>query len=199
MAAIEPPEPRATVVKEPTGLRITIPVKRRWFMLLFLTVCLGFWGVGGGTTLLKTLRGERGDDWLTLAFLAVWVACIVFGVYVWLWQLAGQEVVVLRPRSLLLRREIFGFGRSREFDLGTCATSGCRRLLRPPATGGRGSSPGVSSSARWPSTTGLAPTVSAVGWTRPRISFVDQAGRAPPAARLTPQVAREIRLLYSGQ
>jgi hypothetical protein len=83
MAAIEPPEPRATVVKEPTGLRITIPVKRRWFMLLFLTVCLGFWGVGGGTTLLKTLRGERGDDWLTLAFLAVWVASSAFGVYVW--------------------------------------------------------------------------------------------------------------------
>jgi hypothetical protein len=116
MAAIEPPEPRATVVREATGLRITIPVKRSLVMSLFLTVWLGLWGVGGGTALLGTLRGEKGD-WLVLAFLAVWIACCGFGVYLWLWQLAGQEVVVVRPRSLILRREILGFGRSREFDL----------------------------------------------------------------------------------
>jgi hypothetical protein len=117
LTAIEPPEPRATVVRDATGLRITIPVKRSWLVSLFLTGWLGLWGVGGGTTLLRTLRGERGDDWFTLAFLAIWAVGSVHGAYAWLWQLAGQEIVTVRPSSLVLRREIFGFGRSREFEL----------------------------------------------------------------------------------
>ncbi|MGH2687976.1 MAG: hypothetical protein ACRDKW_04095 [Actinomycetota bacterium] len=63
------------------------------------------------------MRGERGDDWLPLAFLAVWVVGSVHGAYAWLWQFAGREIVAVRPSSLVLRREIFGFGRSREYDL----------------------------------------------------------------------------------
>jgi hypothetical protein len=35
----------------------------------------------------------------------------------WLWSMAGHEIVSLTPTSLTIRRDILGFGRSREYDL----------------------------------------------------------------------------------
>jgi hypothetical protein len=55
---------------------------------LFLTGWLGAWTVGGG-----------------------------LAIYFWLWMIAGHEVVTLTPTLLGLRRDVLGFGRSRDYDL----------------------------------------------------------------------------------
>jgi hypothetical protein len=38
-------------------------------------------------------------------------------IYYWLWNLIGREVLLFAHGLLVLRREVLGFGRSKEFDL----------------------------------------------------------------------------------
>jgi hypothetical protein len=51
------------------------------------------------------------------AWLIGWTLAGGFALYVWLWTLAGREVLVLRPDSLVMKRDLRGLGRLKEYDL----------------------------------------------------------------------------------
>lgn len=120
MAKIEPAAPRSIVNDEPEGLRIVIPARQHLFLMLFLAAWLCGWAVGEVTVLDQLLEGqlnEPGAELFAAAWLILWTVGGGFVLYALLWGIAGREVVVLTGQALVLRREIFGIGRSREFDL----------------------------------------------------------------------------------
>ena len=47
----------------------------------------------------------------------MWTVGRGFVLLAWFWMLAGRERVILKPSSLVHRREIFGIGPSSEYDL----------------------------------------------------------------------------------
>jgi hypothetical protein len=109
---------RATLSEEPGGLRITVPARPQWLILLFLSVWLALWVYGGGTVILDARKGKHLEaPWFTWMWLAIWVLVSAYALFAWLWQVAGREVIAVRAGALVLRREIFGIGRSWEYDL----------------------------------------------------------------------------------
>jgi hypothetical protein len=98
------------------GLRVVIPARRNWLIILFLLAWLGGW-VMGEVTVSKQLLNFT--DKTPVAFLAFWLVGWTIGgtlaAGAVLWQLAGREVLTIDPLSLLYRVEAFGIGRNRSF------------------------------------------------------------------------------------
>jgi hypothetical protein len=119
MALVAPAKPKATVLRSAQGLEVVIPARRNAFTTLFLGVWLIGWGVGEVMVPAQLFRARAEPE--ALAFAAVWfvVWTIVggFALYVFLWSLAGRERILLTGSRLAIRRELFGMGRLREYDL----------------------------------------------------------------------------------
>jgi len=108
--------PRFRSEVTPQGLRIVIPARRNWLILLFLIAWLGGW-VMGEVTVSKQLLNST--DKTPVAFLSLWLVGWtiggIFAVGATLWQLVGREVLTIDSLSLLYRVDAFGIGRSRSF------------------------------------------------------------------------------------
>lgn len=100
----------------PEGLRIVIPVRANPFLLFFI----GLWilMMAFGFIMMATdsrFHGEKGPP--VLMFLPFF---LVFGpivATVFLWNAFGKELILVRDKTLTLRGELLGLGRSRDFDL----------------------------------------------------------------------------------
>jgi len=102
----------------PAGLEVAFPAKRNTFIMLFLTAWLGGWAMGAVTAARQLFSGPaREGGWFLAFWLTGWTVGGAFAIYAWLWMLAGRERVVLRPDALLIRREVFGLGRTHEYEL----------------------------------------------------------------------------------
>jgi hypothetical protein len=115
---LAPAKPRAQVVDEPSGLRVTIPARRNWFLLFFLPVWLAGWVVGevavGGKLFTDPPSGSEG--FFLLVWLVFWTIGGVLFTFFWLWNLAGREVVTLDEEALTIRYALGSAGWSRRFD-----------------------------------------------------------------------------------
>jgi hypothetical protein len=108
----------STMSDGPTGLEIVIPAKRSVLVLLFLAAWLGGWFFGEKSAIEEILRRrEGGPDYFMVFWLIGWTIGGAWAAGAWLWMALGREVVTLRPQALLLRREVLGIGRTREYDL----------------------------------------------------------------------------------
>lgn len=123
MARVAPAPSRLTTSRELGKLKIVSRVRRNWFIVLFLGAWLCGWAMGETFaigTLLGTLLGAR-EGKEPSAFLALWLVLWTVGggaaIFAFLMNLAGREVISLDGRTLSVRLEVFGLGRSREFDL----------------------------------------------------------------------------------
>lgn len=113
---IAPPSPISSTGDTADGYEIVIPAKRNILILLFLTAWLGGW-VMGEVSAFRELTTSAQPDWFLVFWLTGWTVGGGFAILVWLWTVAGKEVVILRPGELSIRHQLFGIGRSREFDL----------------------------------------------------------------------------------
>jgi len=114
---IAPAARRSSLKDGPDGLELVIPAKRNLFLMLFLLAWLGGWAFGE-VSALKELRSGAGAPKAFLAFWLVgWTLGGGFAASVWLWMLAGRERILLRSGILAVRREVFGLGWTREYDL----------------------------------------------------------------------------------
>lgn len=116
---------RTSIVDQPGSLRITLRVRRNFFVVGLLAIWLTVWAAVEATLVLALAGNEVA--WLREfspepGHLALFtLAFTLTGLFVaWrlLWNLAGREVLFLSPTLFALRREIAGLGRTRHLDLG---------------------------------------------------------------------------------
>lgn len=119
MAFVQPALMRSTVTPEPNGIKVVIPAKRNWFILLFLTFWLCGWVVGEFSVPLVLFKQNTpaGAKLFSLAWLGGWTVGGGFAIYTWLWQLKGAEIITFTPSGLLKKRSIFGYGRQQEYSI----------------------------------------------------------------------------------
>lgn len=110
---------RSRIIDEPPGLRIVIPARKHWFVVLFITAWLCGWAFGEVAAVRALVEGgQPGPTSLFLVvWLAGWTAGGLFAAYTLVWMLAGQEIVVLRPDALVLKRDVLGMGKRRVYDI----------------------------------------------------------------------------------
>ena len=118
MAKVEVGKGRSQIEETPSGLRITIPAKKNYFLILFLAFWLVGWAFGEITALAQVLNPESGAPKLfMLAWLCGWTVGGAFAIYAWLWNVKGQEIVNLSSTELQHVRRLPFFQRSKEYDL----------------------------------------------------------------------------------
>ncbi len=133
MTYVEPAKPRYTVVDSFGQLTISIPSRKNWFMILFLSFWLIGWAVGeifvfwvAVVPALRGLPGEGGEEttsfpWFLRLFLLAWLGGWTVGgvvaIRVWLWNLKGVEIVTLDGESLRVCRRSVGKGREKQYRL----------------------------------------------------------------------------------
>lgn len=116
---VKPPGPRHTTTEQADGVVIRIPSKRNIFIIGFLTLWLCGWlagEVGAPIGLFTAARNDPGAVAFMVVWLCLWTVGGAFTIYTWLWQIKGCEVVTVSPTALSIKREIFGYGRTRQYD-----------------------------------------------------------------------------------
>lgn len=116
MAILPVPGMRTVVTDEPGGLCFAIPARRQWFAMVFLAIWLVGWGCGEVFAIWALFSGKALSLFL-VAWLSIWTFAGGLAALSWLWMVAGRERVTLKADRLVHRYELFGFGRTREYDL----------------------------------------------------------------------------------
>ncbi len=96
------------------GFRLEIRPGRHWFLLLFLPFWLAGWTVSGIAAVAALLSGE--GSLFLLVWLLGWLVAELFVLYAIAWNAAGKEVVELRNRVLLIKRDVLGWGPARRYQ-----------------------------------------------------------------------------------
>lgn len=115
---VQPPAGRSRIDYLPDAVRVEIPAKRNWFVILFLSVWLCAWTVGEIMVPTQFLTGKLPGP--AVAFSLVWLAMWTMGGAVVMatiaWNLLGREIVHATPSGVEVRLDVRGLGRSRSYD-----------------------------------------------------------------------------------
>jgi len=116
---VEPSQPRFRWEDHLGRLRVTLPARRNWLVLIFLSAWLVGWVFGEVMvpTQLFGRTGKTGVDLFAAAWLVMWTIGGGFAIYIWLWNLVGREVIDVDSQSLRIKRAVGRWGRIREFGL----------------------------------------------------------------------------------
>ena len=116
---IQPTAPRATVTDDPEGLRITIPARRHWGLIVFLGIWLCGWAGVGIVVWLAFVRqaGYWGARAFVLAWLLIWAMSGLAVGYVWIWTVSGSEVLLIGGASLAVTRRTWVTSRTKQFPM----------------------------------------------------------------------------------
>lgn len=132
MAFEEPAKPRYKIEEVREGLVITIPARRRWFLILFASFWLCAWAVGEvfvGRIVLYLLFGDHapgeqpegvvsiGVVVFILAWLGCWTLGGLFAMYAWLWNIAGRQVVTVGVDGVRIENVVPMWRRGKEYRL----------------------------------------------------------------------------------
>ncbi len=109
------------MVDGPKGLEVAIPPRRQFFAIVFLPVWLCGWLFGEVEVIRQLTSHETRSqpDLFLIAWLAGWTVGGGLALLTLLWLLVGRERVTLRPDALLIKHEIAGLGRTKEYDIGS--------------------------------------------------------------------------------
>lgn len=116
MAKVEVGKGRSAIEETTSDLQITIPAKKSYLLILFLSFWLVGWAVGEVTALAMILKTETPKLFM-LAWLGAWTVGGAFAMYIWLWNVMGQEIINLSNTELRHVRRLPVFQRSKEYDL----------------------------------------------------------------------------------
>jgi hypothetical protein len=112
------PSRRSKVDETIEGFKLTIPSKANLFVVIFMSFWLVCWA-GGEYSAINGLLGDV--DGGNVLFMVVWLTGWTCGgaavVYIWLWSVFGKDIVMLRKNTLSIKRDVFGLGWTRVFDL----------------------------------------------------------------------------------
>lgn len=97
-------------------LRIVIPSRKSWFIILFLGFWLCGWLAGEVFTII-TLFSGKGPSAFLLFWICGWTVGGVFAGLTFLWQINGKEIVVLNGSMLTIMRKACGLGPDKSYAL----------------------------------------------------------------------------------
>ena len=113
MAKVEVGKGRSQIEVTPSGLRITIPAKKNYFLILFSAFWLVGWAFGEVTALAHVLNPESDAPKLfILAWLGGWTLVGAFAIYAWIWNVKGREIINVSNTELQHIRRFPVFQRS---------------------------------------------------------------------------------------
>ena len=140
MAKIEVGKGRGKVEQTNHGLRITIPSKKNFFLIVFMGFWLMGWAIGEVSVLKELLNLTDGvPEFFLIAWLGGWTVGGAFAIYAWLWNVMGKEIVDITSSELSHIKVLAGFNRSSEY-----AVSSISKLrLQPQNTSIFGSGNGM--------------------------------------------------------
>ncbi len=115
---VEPALPRYQLAYPAGGIRIAIPARRNWPMLLFMCFWLCFWAVGESNVAAQLADGgNKGPELFLYAWLFAWTLGGGSVLLTILWQLFGREVVSISDGAIDYRVDVFGLGRTRSYAI----------------------------------------------------------------------------------
>jgi hypothetical protein len=116
---IEPVRFRVDEASE--GLRVVMPSKWSLYTFLAIPVELSLFGYGAHLLFKSWIstvfaRGSLGPKLFLTGFAAIWFAILGRVFFPWFWNLGGRHILVCNDSEITLRRELFGFGRTKVFS-----------------------------------------------------------------------------------
>ncbi len=113
---------RANVIYTMRGFTIEIPVKRHFFVIVFLAAWLGGWAIGEYFALTQILGlGDSNLEGFALGFIIFWLIGWTIGgffaIRTWLWMLTGKEVITFDSSELVIRNNGALFSKPKVYDI----------------------------------------------------------------------------------
>lgn len=118
----KPYKSRAIIEETMSGIMITIPAKRNYFIMAFMIIWLTGWLFGGGTAISALFTNDEGGF---QGFLAIWLCAWAFGLVAvcstLLWFIIGKEVVTIDRGILTIKKVGAIFARTKSYSLADAA------------------------------------------------------------------------------
>ena len=101
------------------GFEISIPAKHSLLLTLILGPSLIAWAMGEVAAAMDVFLppDNPASAPSSPAWLIAWTCVGAFLFYLQFWMIIGVELVIVRPTTLLIRREFGGFDRAKAYDL----------------------------------------------------------------------------------
>lgn len=109
---IEKPFPgRARIEHDGFSMKITIPSKKNWFIILFLSAWMGGWYFGESSAIKDVLNTENiFADGFMLFWLAGWTIGGLFAIIAPLWTLFGCEYITIEKPVFKIEKGLMNYG-----------------------------------------------------------------------------------------
>jgi hypothetical protein len=119
MALVTVGAPRFRISDDQNGYQIRIPVRRNWFIFVFLLCWLGGWTLGEGSAIGSLLKGKKqdGSTSFTLFWLGCWTLGGAFAFYTLASMLVGSEIIAVNGTEIALKSCFGKWMRSKEYEL----------------------------------------------------------------------------------
>jgi len=113
MPSFEQPAPtRSAILEEPGALRIRIPLRRTFLVILFLPVWLAGWSYGGWET---GHRLFRQFDWFSFFWMGGWVLGECWAIYWFLRTVTGWDLLNAFAECLAVKKTTLGLGVTKNY------------------------------------------------------------------------------------
>ncbi len=118
---------RAQINNTGNGLEISIPSKKNWFIIIFLSIWMCGWAIGevSAITALATgvvsSKNSGGAGLFMTVWLTGWTVGGAFCIAILGWNLAGRELISLSNGILKIERKAFNIGQTKEYSLADAA------------------------------------------------------------------------------
>jgi len=110
---VQPFPMRSTISEDSGTLQISVPMKRSWFVILFLVFWLGMWQMGWRDTA-KQLSRNPAQPFL-LFWIAGWTLGGIWAVAWCLRMLAGQDLVTVKEDTFGIRKQVLTLGWTKQY------------------------------------------------------------------------------------
>ncbi|MGE5397651.1 MAG: hypothetical protein ACM3MK_09000 [Chitinophagales bacterium] len=116
---IKPENGRALIQELDGKIRVVIPTKKNWFIILFVGFWLCGWAFGELSVLGEIFKSDKpgGVDIFLIAWLGGWTVGGAWAIYAFLWNLAGHEEIIIASSNISIAKKILGLGLNKEYSL----------------------------------------------------------------------------------
>ncbi len=118
----KPYKNRAIIEETMSGVIITIPAKRNYFIMAFMIIWLTGWLFGGGTAISALFTSSEGgfQGFLTI-WLFAWVFALLAVLSTLLWYIMGKELITIDRGILTIKKAGAIFTRTKSYTIADTA------------------------------------------------------------------------------